>query len=525
MEEEIKQKPFYPIAPNHYFKNQSYRSSILSARKRQLNNWGLRSTKNLFINGTAGAIRLNDSGNCGNEVKFSLGACGYPIEKSVHDKIFDGMTHQGYYNPTLSEKIMVVLRDVPFVPFEITKAIKSVFGPLHEIPRGKYVSVGKNVRVNNNGNRSVFDNNERNSSIELINCEDSDASTGTVYYGSHDLRPNQFDITNLFIPLSALMNGTSVGLFTLPTGSVVWYWDGSTWITCSTVAQVTKNSGLVYKLFKIVAASGTPTVDPTPVLEITDSEINVHKKIAKLIEDDVIRIAHKNVNNVSVHSSPYKNSRAHIVRLLGTDFSSPVLEPIKTTLLNSTQHKSMKNLHEFTTALSTATPILEVRQYPGSSLKKIWIHAINAAADGVPLFWNNPFVEITSGNISDVLHSFGIPTDAMSPRDDQNTAVRLQLDPNSLESLNKKVKVECSGVFVRRIRRSTKAKSKSEIEILVPSVVLKQPQSIIDSFVRMKVRENKSWDSSNFKESTEVSESVEAIEFQADVNNIKIKQQ
>ena len=124
MEEEIKQKPFYPIAPNHYFKNQSYRSSILSARKRQLNNWGLRSTKNLFINGTAGAIRLNDSGNCGNEVKFSLGACGYPIEKSVHDKIFDGMTHQGYYNPTLSEKIMVVLRDVPFVPFEITDGKK-----------------------------------------------------------------------------------------------------------------------------------------------------------------------------------------------------------------------------------------------------------------------------------------------------------------------------------------------------------------------------------------------------------------
>ena len=524
--EEQVDKPFFPIAPYHYFKNTSYRSSMLSDRRAQLVRCGLNPQRNIFVGNFAGALLLegHPGADC---VPFDMTACGYPIVPEAYEKIFSHMTPMGYFNPVIDGKILSYMADIPFIPFEVTKACKTVCGSNYSLPKGKFLSVGRRTRSSRGGGRSsLFDPTNNNIQVEFIRLADGDTSTPTVMTIEDNVNMANFDISNIFIDSKHTVNKSLLGLFILPIGSVVWFWNNQKWTTCSVKTSKTKDGVMDFSLVEVAATKSGGSNERAVVFQTSGEEIEVHKTVSKMMESDTIRVAQKSIKSVGVKDSTYGTVRGQIMKMLCNEFGSEILGPVKTNLLQSSEHKTMKNVIEFADRLVSKTPSISVSLHSGSTMMSIWQAAIRAAEDQVPLYWDNQFVELGSGNISSILGGFGLHCYRPSSDNYDRTLSHLQMDPKTAKGLFKKVKVECSGTFVSTIKRTSKAKIKTAIMVEVPSAIANQPSNISKGLIEAFIQRKEIFSRSMFEEedpSSPQEESIQRVDFVLDKKSLIIK--
>lgn len=488
-------KPVYPFAQGQIFENLNYRCSNYSADTATIERRNfikdvldLRSAKYFFVDNSIDSLTLCDRPySCGNSYKkrFRPNFCGYPIHPKITEKIFNQTKPAGHWFGPYDQGLINVLREFPFIPFKITKSTKSLNSTNLTIPKGDYISIGKVAGTAENralttqsyGPTSYF------SAVEI------DGKNQKIF-DIYDARFQYdcFSALNVFVPSRAFSNHQNVGLTLLSNGSIVWLWHDSKWKTCK-VSTVPYADGVTSSTaFIELDLNSNGTVKKLEcLLEIVGHELKIHKTIAKLIEQDDLRIAIRSMTQI-IRNSNLVHSRAHIVKTLANNYGSEFLEPYKMQLLRSTDYKNMSCFNDFALAMAKKFPPLTAHVLSKTHMDSVAEYAVLAAKNGTPFLWG--VTEALKSPLLETLkHAITAAGFDMEPMEHYSMKVyslyHFGLQAKEIKHEQRKtVKVSFSAKVSKTVTETYKVQSPEDLEFQIPDFIYMKGDAAIKSFVK-----------------------------------------
>lgn len=528
-------KPVYPFSQGQYFENKVYRTICDSWRERKrfieevLN---LRNSKYFFVEDTVDCLTLCDRPYVNYNVqkkRFRPSLCGYPINSKVSEKLFELTRPAGHWFQNYDQKIIDLLTTIPLVPFRVIKNIKSLSGTGHVLPNGSYFSVGtvqgpEDDRV---GQATGFTPTPFFSAIEVL-----DGATKMFQVFDSRWTMDRFSVQNVFIPVKAFADAAQIGLVLVPNGSVTWLWHDGQWKTVkvsTTFSDKGKNS-FCSKFTEIDVDKNGILIDKLCLLEINGKEIEVHKKIAKLLEQDDLRIAFRSF--VKISSNPKTvHPRSQLLGMIAKNFKSEFLDPYKMNLLKSTEYKNMSSFSEFALALAEKSPPLFA-----SLVDKVhsdWLSefAVAAAKDGTPLFWGTDTMlgNQWSSYLRHALTSVGFHPHSSGSLAQVHSLYHFGVNSKDVkDTLQKRVKVSFSATVERPVVQKYIIEPKEAQSVTVPEFVIKKGEAAIKQYVANSFNENiQEYQLNNYKTTSEMTHQRTRsgeVKIKVDLSSIKINE-
>lgn len=529
-------KPVYPFSQGQYFENLVYRTphSVQAERKRFIHEaLNIRNSKYIFVEDSVESLTLCDRPYINyNAQKKRLNSsfCGYPINPKVSEKLFYLTQPAGHWFKHYDQKIIELLTTIPLVPFRVIKNIKSLSGTGNILPNGSYFSVGTVQGLENN-EALQSSGLTRTPLFEAIEVLEGSTSMFQIFDPKWTL--NRFSVQNIFIPVKAFSAAEQVGLVLLPNGSVTWLWHDGKWKTVkvsTTFCSKARNS-FCTKFTEIDTDSQGVLMEKTCLLEINGKEIEVHKRISKLLDQDELRIAFRSFSKIT--SNPRAgHPRSRLLSMIAKNFKSEFLDPYKMNLLKSTEYKNMSSFSEFALALAEkSSPLLAVLL---DKVHSDWLSefAVAAARDGTPLFWgvdtmlNNKW----SSYFKQALIAAGFQLSSSVAVTNMYGLYHFGINAKDIkDSLQKKVSVSFSATVERPVIQRYTIEPKETQSVMVPEFVIRKGEIAVKQYVANSFNENiHEYQLNNYKTTSEMTHqktrSGGEIKIQVNLSSIKVNE-
>jgi hypothetical protein len=505
-------KPVYPFSQGQYFENLVYRTPnyVQEQRKGFINEaLNLRNSKYFFVEDSVECLTLCDrpyTNYSAQKKRLRPSFCGYPINQKVSEKLFELTQPAGHWFPHYDQKIIELLVTIPLVPFRVIKNIKSLSGSGNVLPNGSYFSVGT---VQGSENHEVLQSTGCTptpffEAIEVL-------GNATKMFQVFDSRwtADRFSVQNIFIPVKAFSAAEQVGLVLLPNGSVTWLWHDGKWKTVkvsTTFCSKGKNS-FCTKFTEIDTNAQGILLEKTCLLEINGKEIEVHKRISKLLDQDELRIAFRSFSKIT--SNPRaSHPRSQLLSMIAKNFKSEFLDPYKMNLLKSTEYKNMSSFSEFALALAEkSSPLLAVLL---DKVHSDWLSefAVAAAKDGTPLFWgvDTMLDNRWSSYLKQALIAAGFHPNSTGPVANMYGHYHFGVTAKDVkDGLQKKVSVSFSATVERPVIQRYTIEPKETQEVMVPEFVIRKGETAVKQYVANSLNENiHEYQLNNYKTTSEM---------------------
>lgn len=339
---------------------------------------------------------------------FACDFFGDPHSELVFSKLYSGLSPAGFYDKPVISGIWNVLKNLPFIPYKVLRLSRQLNNPSNKINSGNKISTGiRKVCLRESRLNPI----QEDISLSCIG-KAGDFFYKEVYSDTYSL--NDFRLCDLFVSVNILSN-PQIGTFILPTGSVFWMWSNTKndWITCVCEYTMPKKfpNGIMTVSFREVDDEG---IAGNVVYTEKGREESIHKKIAKLIDSDSIRIALRNFNKISVGSSTRKifndNVSLEYIRLFCSNYSSSVFNQLKTTIVKNTDHSDIETLDRLCNYMvNSYKKSITCEQYSNSLMLFTRKQAYISNKDKVPLFWNIGKATLLDSN-NDEVHTINQDT-------------------------------------------------------------------------------------------------------------------
>jgi len=490
-------KPVYPFSQGQYFENLAYRTphDVQEERKSFIQEaLNLRNSKHIFVEDSVECLTLCDRpyvNYTAQRKRLNPSFCGYPINPKVSEKLFYLTQPAGHWFKHYDQKIIELLTTVPLVPFRVIKNIKSLSGTGNILPNGSYFSVGT-VQGPENNEALQSTGSIRTPFFEAIEVLGNATKMFKVFDSRWTI--DRFSVQNIFIPVKAFSAAEQVGLVLLPNGSVTWLWHDGKWKTVkvsTTFCRKAKNS-FCTKFTEIDTDSQGVLLEKTCLLEINGKEIEVHKRISKLLDQDELRIAFRSFSEIT-NNRVAVQPRSQLLSMIAKNFKSEFLDPYKMNLLKSTEYKNMSSFGEFALALAKkSSPLVAVLL---DKVHSDWLSefAVAAAKDGTPLFWgvdtmlNNKW----SSYFKKALMAAGFQVSSSAAVTNMYGHYHFGINANDVkDSLQKKVSVSFSATVERPVIQRYTIEPKETQSVMVPEFVIRKGETAVKQYVANSFNEN-----------------------------------
>lgn len=484
-------KPVYPFAEGQVFKNTAYRKfgDREMARWQDMVRSGLmlpQMSKFWMANTTSGLLfsSRNRLSRC-----VPANVVGYPINPAVTQKLFKFLEPDGYLSPLASNQLMRSICTVPLIKFSVLKTSVSASGGTRKIKAGEYVSVGPESESQNGRNR-------RSVGLDLLKVAGRGINNSRLPYtvsfweGFDD---TNYDMRNFFLPSCTF---TKTGdLFLLPKNSFIWAWHSERWVPCTVFVSKVGADKIKWSVSKISMREGGETEVGDQIICIEGKEISVHRKVAKLISTDAIRVAFRGITNMV----PAQSSTAvspEIARLLVSNYNAPVLDSFKMRLLKSTKYKNCLTFKDFMKEYyeSSNNTVLSA-SYIGTTLasKLVAEYVVRSANDQTPLFWNIRAIDRLENNtkIEDAISRIGFSTSYTQWRTMSGHDLDRWLDhaPGMGEKSHKLFEVDYTIVEKEPMVIVRQRKSVEPLKIEVPEMIMLRGEKAVKRYIDIATNE------------------------------------
>jgi hypothetical protein len=487
-------KPVFPFSQGQVFENLVYRTCDGDNyyRKEFIKDvLNLRSSKYFFVEDGVDSLTICDRpyiDYSAQKKRFRPTLLGYPINQKVSDKLFDKTKPAGHWFSHYDRKIMELLTTVPVIPFCVTKNIKSFSGSGNIFPRGNYFSIGTFEGLpspSNDGSLPINPLSTRTPFFAAVEVAEKHSKMFEVFDARWTV--DRFSVQNVFIPVKAFSTPEQIGLVLLPNGSVTWLWHEGQWKTCrvsTTFCEKGKNS-FQCKFIELDLNENHVLQEKPCLLEISGKEIEVHKKIAKLLEEDDLRIAFRSMFKMEANTKIIP-PRSQLVSMIAKNFNSEFLDPYKMNLLKSTAYKTMSSFSEFALALAQKSPPLSATIMDKAHSDWLCEFAVIAARDKTPLFWgidsmlNNKW----SAYIRAALIAAGFSPNASGQSAHAYSLYQFGVESKDIkDNLMKQVDVSFSATVERLVFETFKVTPNEKQIIAVPNFVIKKGENAVKQYV------------------------------------------
>lgn len=483
----MSEKPVYPFSQGQIFENLSYRTpyGVDTERKNFVKEvLQLRNSKYFFIEDSVENLTFSDRPYVdynARKKRFRPSVCGYPINQKVSNKLFQLTKPYGHWFPSFDQKIFELLGTVPLIAFRVLKNVKSLSGTGQLLPRGNYFSIGK---VEEESNHIPNTAHNPRPFFEVVEV-DGDMSKMFQVYDSR-WTCDRFSLLNVFVPARVFAEFDQIGLVLLPNGSVTWLWHDGKWKTCKVSTTTSKTgSSFCTKFTEVDMTTNGILQDKNCLLEINGKEIDVHKKIVKLFEQDDLRLAFRSFTKIESNPT-ISHPRSQLVSMIAKNFKSEFLDPYKMNLLKATDYKNMSSFGEFALALAQKSRPLSASLNSKSHLDWLTEFAVAAARDGTPLFWGIDAMlsNRSSGFLKQALKSAGFSQHSSGHVTQIYALYHFGVNSNDIkDNLLKRIKVNFSATVEKPVWKTYKVAPKDGQEVIVPDFVLRKGDKAVKEYV------------------------------------------
>jgi hypothetical protein len=489
----MNEKPLFPFSQGQIFENMVYRrwgTAEISERKRFINDTlNLRNSKYLFVENSVDFLTLSDrpyGDTRAQRKKISHQFCGYPINPKVSQKLFSFTKPFGHWFSKYDDSIFDLITKTPLIPFSVIKAIKSLSSTGIELPRGTYFSIGN---ISSEADRNSHSMNIARAEVPAdFSAVQTRKLTQKIFkIMDRRWRSDCFSAQNLFIPSRAFVDSNELGLLLLPNKSICWLWHDGKWKTVKVVSSPMTGDKMSTKFTEISLQPNGKVESKLCLLEICGHEIQNHRKIAQLLEQDDLRIAIRSLNVIAANNMVV-HPRSLIVNMIAKNFNSEFLDPYKMAILKSTEYKNMSSFNEFGVAMVKKFPPLVFSLLSNETIDALAEYAVLAAQQQTPLFWGIDPV-LKSGIYEDLktrLTHAGFISDSRAYSTlNQYALYHMGVRSDEIENeLHTTVKVDFCATVSKPVTKHYKVKPSKEVSVMVPKYIADKGQDMVKKFVK-----------------------------------------
>jgi hypothetical protein len=373
-----------PYAGGQMWRNQLYNCTTHQVYKHKTTDrssisgymdYSTRLTKNLITPMVYGGIGLQSNPRELTSSKTWLmpDFFGDPFDHQIHYNFYDTLKPCGFYHKIAIESLWSLIRNFSFIRYTVLSETRQINFKSCRIKKGQYISVNS-TEDNRSGHNHC--------AVETKNCRQISYSNNNNFVFNH------FDLNDIFI--SSYIVSNNIGLFILPSGSIFWLKrNNNTWTPCICEYEIPKSfpKGNVKINFREIDEDGIAKDEV--IFCCSQREQYLHKTIAKMIKEDVIRIAVSNIKSIKYENAVSNHQiSSSTMAMLIKNFDSAIFNQLKVKILQNTNIKPLKTFNDLVDTVTKKRRVhLNAMQYSKDSMLLARKEAFKACKNNTPIFW------------------------------------------------------------------------------------------------------------------------------------------